>query len=247
MVRVDQFQNSRSAPMEAIRVIRTTQIHTAQKLLQIRLCLLRHFIPSTSKSAISKMQPIFSWHTAGFTLRLQCFCSAVKPNISVRMILRMKFCDLLCSLAILRGDKTAPDSQFHISHYKDVSRNSSMMVDSRKTLPGSVSFSDDINHLGSRSNSLAHSSSFGTYPSRASDYSADSRRSLHPSTSYGSSAGDAMRTSRSSQNMAGTIFHGPSISLQIAQSKEMYKTRPQKVSKGFFSYLHDVALGSSYK
>lgn len=113
-----------------------------------------------------------------------------------------------CRLAILNADKAAEDSiHQHISHYKDASVHSSM-VDSRKTLPSSQSFSEHSNHLGSRSNSLGRSTSIGTYPSRASEMSTESKRSLQPSTSFGSATGDMMRI-RSSQTIAGksTILH----------------------------------------
>ena len=104
-----------------------------------------------------------------------------------------------CRLAILAHDKSAEESMHrHYSTYKDQSNHSSM-VDSRKSVPSSYEGSS----MGSRNNSLAFTGSVGL-PSRVSDLSIDSKRSLQPSTSFGSTSdGYGMRSARSTQTLAG--------------------------------------------
>lgn len=112
----------------------------------------------------------------------------------------------VCRLAILAHDKDADESKHpHISHYKDTSTHSSM-VDSGTRRPGYANSQDD-GQL-SRNNSLAFTGSVGI-PSRVSDLSMDSRRSLQPSSSFGSTADNssAMRSNRSTQTLAGTFTY----------------------------------------
>ena len=106
---------------------------------------------------------------------------------------------LLCSLAILRHDKANDNSQPHISNYKESSHHPSM-VDSRKS---GFSTSGEGSTASSRSNSMAFTGSVGI-PARGSDLSMDSRRSLQPSSSFGSNDGNvAMRSTRSASTLAG--------------------------------------------
>ena len=113
---------------------------------------------------------------------------------------------LICRLAILSHDKANDDSQPHISNYKDSSSHPSM-VDSRKS---GFSTSGEGSMSGSRSNSMAFTGSVGI-PSRASELSInsnmDSRRSLQPSSSFGSNDGTAtMKSIRSSSTLAGDLW-----------------------------------------
>lgn len=104
-------------------------------------------------------------------------------------------------LAILAHEKGNDEpNQPHFSQYKDISTRASSMVDSRQSLN---SISQDDGGL-SRNSSLAYTSS-SAFPSRASELSVDSKRSLQNSSSFGSNVdGSAhMRSTRSTQSLAG--------------------------------------------